>query len=239
MIPADNYIAIKCVDPLKRGRCKAPEAKAISIVANSLVDATVQLLTPVVADMIRFQKLVGCRPGEIVRITPAMVNRTEDVWTIELTEHKTAYRGKSRTLYLGPKAQSIIEPYLLRNGDAACFSPQESERQRLDAKHAARVTPPSYGNKPGSNKLSRKPRKAPGRCYTSSTYARAIKYACQRGKLEHWHPNQLRHSAATAIRKEFGLEAAQLILGHSGADITQIYAERDSAKAIEVAKAVG
>ena len=30
--------------------------------------------------------------------------------------------------------------------------------------------------------------------------------------LPHWHPNQLRHSAATMIRKEFGLEAA----GHFG-----------------------
>jgi site-specific recombinase XerC len=57
--------------------------------------------------------------------------------------------------------------------------------------------------------------------------------------LPHWHPNQLRHSAATKIRRQFGLEAAQVILGHSKADVTQIYAERDAAKAIEIVKQIG
>ena len=57
--------------------------------------------------------------------------------------------------------------------------------------------------------------------------------------IPHWHPNQLRHTAATMIRKEFGLEAAQVILGHSKADTTQIYAERDAAKAIEIIRKIG
>ena len=30
-----------------------------------------------------------------------------------------------------------------------------------------------------------------------------------------WHPSQLRHSAATEIRKQFGLEAAQVALGQA------------------------
>ena len=37
----------------------------------------------------------------------------------------------------------------------------------------------------------------------------------------HWHPNQLRHSYATKVRREHGLEAAQVLLGHSRADVTQ------------------
>ena len=57
--------------------------------------------------------------------------------------------------------------------------------------------------------------------------------------LPHWHPNQLRHTAATIIRRDYGLEAAQVILGHSKADVTQIYAERDAAKAIEVVRKIG
>ncbi|MEO9591440.1 MAG: site-specific integrase, partial [Rhodopirellula bahusiensis] len=54
-----------------------------------------------------------------------------------------------------------------------------------------------------------------------------------------WNPNQLRHTRGTEIRKRFGLEAAQVILGHAAADVTQIYAERDREKAIEVARQVG
>ena len=46
--------------------------------------------------------------------------------------------------------------------------------------------------------------------------------------LPHWHANQLRHSKATEVRRQFGLEAAQVILGHAKADVTQVYAERDA-----------
>ena len=239
LIPADNYAVIKCVDSLKRGRCTAKETKPILPVDAKLVAATLPHLTQVVADMVRFQQLVGCRPGELVKITPSMVDRSSDVWTIALSEHKTAYRGKTRTIYVGPKAQVILTPYLLRGADDACFSPQESERQRLDAVHAKRVTPMSCGNRPGSNCIARKLHKSPGTSFTTSSYCKSINAACKRAKLDHWHPNQLRHSAATEIRRQFGLEAAQVILGHSGADITQVYAEKDASKAIEVARRIG
>ena len=56
---------------------------------------------------------------------------------------------------------------------------------------------------------------------------------------QRWSPNQLRHTAATKIRREFGLEAAQVILGHAAADVTQVYAERDEEKAREVARKIG
>lgn len=54
-----------------------------------------------------------------------------------------------------------------------------------------------------------------------------------------WSPNQLRISVGTEIRKRFGLEAAQVILGHASADVTQVYAERDLSKAIEIMREVG
>ena len=57
--------------------------------------------------------------------------------------------------------------------------------------------------------------------------------------LPKWSPNRLRHTAATAIRKRFGLEAAQVVLGHSKADITQVYAERDIDLARRVIAQVG
>ncbi len=55
-----------------------------------------------------------------------------------------------------------------------------------------------------------------------------------------WHPHQLRHTAGTLIRGEFGLEAAQLALGHSSAKVTDaVYAERDAARVMEVMKRIG
>lgn len=43
----------------------------------------------------------------------------------------------------------------------------------------------------------------------------------------------------TEIRKRFGLEAAQVILGHASADVTQVYAERDLQKAVQIMREVG
>ncbi len=53
------------------------------------------------------------------------------------------------------------------------------------------------------------------------------------------HPHQLRHNAATELRKEFGLEAARVILGHRSAAITEVYAEMDRQKAIDAMMKVG
>ena len=54
-----------------------------------------------------------------------------------------------------------------------------------------------------------------------------------------WTPHRLRHSAATYIRKEFGLEGAQIMLGHARADVTQVYAEVNEAKALKIAAEIG
>jgi integrase len=63
----------------------------------------------------------------------------------------------------------------------------------------------------------------------------------RRWRRQHrWHPHQLRHTAATEIRRQFGLEAAQLALGHSSAEVTDaVYAERDLSKVAEVMRQVG
>ena len=61
-----------------------------------------------------------------------------------------------------------------------------------------------------------------------------------RWRSEHrWHPNQLRHTAATIIRREFGIETARIQLGHSRAFTTEIYAEADRLKAVEAMAMLG
>jgi site-specific recombinase XerC len=58
-------------------------------------------------------------------------------------------------------------------------------------------------------------------------------------RAHRWHPNQLRHTYATGVRKLYGLEAAQVLLGHARADVTQVYAERDWGLALRVAAEAG
>jgi integrase len=59
-------------------------------------------------------------------------------------------------------------------------------------------------------------------------------------RAEHrWHPHQLRHSAATRFRREYGVDAAGVLLGHSSLAITGVYAEQDQTKAMRIMAKVG
>jgi integrase len=58
-------------------------------------------------------------------------------------------------------------------------------------------------------------------------------------RLHHWHPHQLRHNKATEVRREHGLDAARALLGHRSPVVTEVYAELDLGKAIEVALKLG
>jgi integrase len=55
----------------------------------------------------------------------------------------------------------------------------------------------------------------------------AVGRACQRAEIEHWHPHQLRHAAATELRREIGIEAARVVLGHRSPGMAELYAEAD------------
>jgi integrase len=57
--------------------------------------------------------------------------------------------------------------------------------------------------------------------------------------VPHWHPHQLRHSHLTGIRRRYGLEAAQVMAGHSQVRVTELYAETDGELARRVAREVG
>lgn len=77
------------------------------------------------------------------------------------------------------------------------------------------------------------------RPYTIDAWRKAIHRACDGAGISRWQPNQLRHTAATMIRERFGVEAAQVFLGHSSITTTQIYAETNRETAHKIAKEIG
>lgn len=79
----------------------------------------------------------------------------------------------------------------------------------------------------------------PGRGYSTDSYRRAIHRAAERAKQPQWSPNQLRHAVGTEVRATFGLESVQAVLGHAHMRISEVYAERHEALAIEAAKKLG
>ena len=57
--------------------------------------------------------------------------------------------------------------------------------------------------------------------------------------MKAWSPNQLRHTRATEVRTEHGLDSVQAVLGHRHARVSEIYGELNTAKAVEVARRSG
>lgn len=255
LIAPDVLAGLLAVPPLRSGRSKAKDAEPILPVETATMDATLPFLPPTIADMVRLQLLLGCRPGELCNMRPCDVTLTMNgVWTYEPEHHKTQHHGKERKIFIGPTAQEILRPYLDRAPEAYCFSPAESEARRLAEVNARRVTPRHHGNGPGTNRV-RRPKCKPGTRFTSLAYSRAVARACDRAfpppkniapeklaawKSEHrWAPNQLRHARATQLRERFGIEAAQLVLGHSDANTTLIYAEKNHEKTAAIVRQIG
>jgi integrase len=120
--------------------------------------------------------------------------------------------------------------------DAYLFSPADAMRERDEDRRARRkskVQPSQVCRKKARAK------KRPGPFFSRVSYAAAVYLACDRAGVPRWHANQLRHTHATEVRKRYGLEAAQVALGHATADVTQVYAERDLDLAVRVAAEIG
>jgi integrase len=55
-----------------------------------------------------------------------------------------------------------------------------------------------------------------------------------------WHPHQLRHNMATRVRRDFGIDLAQIVLGHQlESQVTEVYAEVNTSRADEVLAKIG
>jgi integrase len=75
--------------------------------------------------------------------------------------------------------------------------------------------------------------------YSDATYRQAVQRACKRAKVPVWSPGQLRHNVGTEVRKRFGVEGAQLVLGHRKLSTTEVYAERNRALYERIIKEIG
>jgi len=138
LVPAHIWQALDAVEGVRKGRTTAPEPKPVEPVDDEVVDRTLDFLTDVVADMVRFERATGCRPAEVCVVRPMDIDRSGEVWRYYPDSHKTEHRGHKRVVYIGPKGQDILRKYLLRPEDAYCLSPKEADRQRLDELHVRR-----------------------------------------------------------------------------------------------------
>jgi integrase len=229
LIPASVHHGLLALEGLRRGRSNARETRPITPVLEAHINAVRPLVSRQVRAMIDLQLLTAARPGELCVLRPIDFDRRGRVWLANVPRHKNEWREKDRVLYVGPKAQEIIRQFLDRPIHSCLFSPKEAESERYAACREHRHQP---AEAPATDRRL-------GDGYTTDSYRRAINYGCEKAGVPSWSPHRLRHNAATEIRRQFGLEIAQIMLGHARADVTEIYAEVNAAKAISIAEQIG
>jgi integrase len=165
------------------------------------------------------------------------VDTSGDVWVYTPKRHKTQHHGRERVVLLGPRAREVLRPWLRPDATQYLFSPKEAMAEFREGQRRRRKTPlyPSQRDRP----RKKNPKRVLGERYSTKTYHHAIGYACDRAGVPRWHPNQLRHNAATRLRKLHGIEVARIILGHADLATTEVYAEADVTKALDVMSEFG
>lgn len=264
LVPPSSQHALMALPGLRKGRSKAPEPKGVRPVADAAVEAIRPHCTPQVWAMIELQRLTRARSGEIVLLWSGDIDRSSEVWIYRPRRHKTEHHEHARQVVLGPKAQAVLLPWLQADPDRFLFRPRDAMDRVREERRANRRSPMTPSQAERASRPAKSGR-APGERSDMRAFAHSIARTCDRAyphlvlskvprrrltpeqaaellewRRDHrWHPHQLRHAAATAIRAEYGLEAAQVVLGHAKADVTQVYAERDLAKAVEVMRRLG
>jgi site-specific recombinase XerD len=201
-------------------------------VDDAVVEATLPALPRIVAEMIRFQRQMGCRPGEVCILWPCNVDTTGKVWDYRSESNKTEDHEHKRVIFLGPKAQEILRPYLLREKTSNGFTPADSEQKRNELRRENHKTPRKSSQ--ARRRPKRRPKRSPGHRYTTESYhwaiSRAVKIVNRSrpvdGVLPSWSPDQLRHHVAAEIRRQAGLEAVQAVLGHAPMNVSEVFAEQ-------------
>lgn len=236
LVPPGVLEALRAVTGLRKGRSAAREKPPVVPVADADVEAVRPHVSRQVWAMVELQRLTGMRPGEAVIMRAGDLDTGGDVWAYTPSRHKTEHHGKAREVLIGPKGQEVLRPWLRADPSTYLFSPAEATQERLVVLRARRKTPVQPSQR---DRSKARPGKAPGVCYTLASYRKAIQVACRKAGVPSWHPHQLRYSAATGIRKRFGIEAARVILGHGDVRATQIYAEEDRDRGVEVMRQIG
>lgn len=124
LAPAAVAEALGTVKSLTAGETDAREGTPRRAVPDKDLAAVRAVLCQKHQDLFDLLLLTGARPGEIVGLTTGVIDRSGEVWRVDLAQHKTAHKGKSRTLFFNATAQAILLRYLKADPDASLFQIQ-------------------------------------------------------------------------------------------------------------------
>jgi integrase len=246
-IDAAVWQSLSAVAGLRRGRSDAQESEPVRPVPVEWIDAIEAHVSRRVWAMVPVMLHSGARPGEVVTMRGCDLTTTGRVWEFRPEAHKTEHHGRGRTVYLVPKAQAVVREFLKPDIAAHLFSSADGRAEYLAKRRAERKTPMTPLQAARQRKSN--PAKQPGERYTVCSLGQAVAKGIAKANRERereglaaiplWHLHQLRHNAATTIRREAGLDVSKAVLGHATISATQLYAEQDAAAAAAIMARIG
>ena len=242
IVESSVWETLRAVSPLMPGRSGAVEGTPREPADPVAVEKALPFMSPAVQAVVQLLRLTGARPTEILTMKPSDLDRCGDVWKYSPAAHKTAWKGKSRTIYIGPDAKAVLVPWLLGTpSESYIFSPARSEEMRSRQRGDVRKTPlyPSHAKR-NELKRARKRKLPPSEVYDHNELARAVLRACKRANVKPFSPYQLRHLRAVELRVKFGLEMVRAVLGQTAASMADHYSKyADETLATRAAAEVG
>lgn len=237
LVSPNVLAALTAIAGLRHGRSEAKESSPVLPVPDPDIEAIRPFVSRQVWGMIQLQLVTGMRPGEVRSMRLSDIDMSGDVWEYVPAEHKTEHHGRQRRIFIGQRGQDVIRQFLKADRDSFLFSPADAESERRADQRENRQSPLTPSQR--ERRAKPEPSRTAGDHYKKDSYSRAIKRGCVAAGVQVWKPNQLRHNAATTLRKQFDIETVRTILGHASAVTSEIYAEMDHDKSRRVIASIG
>lgn len=139
MVPVAVFAGLQTVAGLQRGRTPAPDHPPVKPPEATALRRAYRYLKPVLRAMVHVQLLTGMRCQDVCGLSGAEIDRPGvvldgvPIWIFRPSAHKTAWRGHSKAVAIGPKAQRILRPFLDAAGDGALFRPARPGSKPYDS----------------------------------------------------------------------------------------------------------
>ncbi len=227
IVRPEVVVALKTLPPLVIGETTAPERSRRRAVNQEDLEAVRRHLNERQRDIFDLLLLTGARPGELLSLTTGMIDRQREVWRADLAHHKTAYKGKLRTLFFNATAQRILAKHLHEEPNARLF-PLRRSTFGTAVKRACEV---AFG-------MPEELRK-PDRSLPAEERAEIRRKATEWRQRHVFTPHWLRHTVATRLADSMDTEGAQRLLGHATRAMTEHYSQSAERQAVEAVKKLG
>lgn len=216
LVPAGSFASLMVVENIPMGSRLAAEGTGRRTATLAEVKAVCRCFprhAKVLPAMLLVQWWSGCRPGEVRTMRAGEVDTSGPVWLYRPRLHKCDRWGHDRVIPLGPRAQAVLSPWLLR------------AREKGPDTH---VFPPSI-------------RRGRATHYRADSYSHAVTRAADlAGMPPGWACYSTRHGARDRVGRAAGDEAARSFLGHRSVSTTMQYGSRiDHQFAADLSKRLG